>query len=579
MNTEKSHKHHSIQEKITYPVISLFGLFVVVIYALMTAIYTNRTTAQANQATKTMSQQIIANYDTYFESVIKVSDAIQAKIDYLDLSAQRAGVASYFDEIISIQSPIYNISIYSASGAYVVGDSSYTSYPLDSSKEVWFTRALDEPLVNNFSPVSGSTSEDARFTVSKHVYYNQEKLEGVMKIEYSFSKIVTLIARTDLGDGGNIYIYDKNGNYVYASVNPVPEPEKKLAQSLVFGQSSFSYASSNYLLYVSTIQNTTWSAAIATNNNSLTQAIRDYTVAVTISSVLAMLVFSLVILLISRHIREPLRSLQEEMAHVESLNYEVNAVQKRAETRGISKEAYELTNSFDQMMSRIKELNQANIKEEEEKRKSELKALQNQINPHFLYNTMDSIIYLIDKGDNQKAEEMIMALSKFFRISISRGQNIIPLTSELEHAKNYLIIQKMRYGDSFDYQINTQPGVEKYFVIKLILQPIVENAIIHGIQENSEVSAKITIDEKVEDGFIKLVVKDDGYGILPEKVQEIFASFKDDSAHSGVGLKNVYQRLKIYYGEKADIKIDSELDKGTTITILIPEEGALKDEE
>jgi hypothetical protein len=495
MNTAKKPRYHSIQAKITYPVVGLFIFFIVAIYFLATYIYNRTITRQSETTIKAMSQQVISNYDTYFESVIKVSDAIQAKIDYLDLSTSKKEVSSYLDEIMSIQSPIYNISIYSATGGFVVGNTDYTDPPIDASGEAWFTKALNNQLVNNFSPVSVYSSEDPLFTVSKHVYYNQEKNEGVMKMEYSFSKIVSLIARTDLGDGGNILITDKDDNLVYASVSPVPEAEKKLADSLVFGMSSYTNSGSSYLLYVSTIQNTTWSAAIATNH--------------------------------------------PPAAHFASAGDGAGRM----------------------------------------KRMSELKALQNQINPHFLYNTMDSIIYLIDKGDNPKAEEMIMALSKFFRISISRGKNVIPLTSEIEHAKNYLIIQKIRYGDSFDYEIKTEPGIEKYFIIKLVLQPIIENAIMHGIEENSGRTAHITISEEVRDGLIRLEVKDDGYGILPERLQEIYASFHDDAAHNGVGLKNVYQRLKIYYGEKADIIIDSVLDQGTKVTLVIPEEGALHDEE
>jgi ABC-type glucose/galactose transport system permease subunit len=269
MNTAKKPRYHSIQAKITYPVVGLFIFFIVAIYFLATYIYNRTITRQSETTIKAMSQQVISNYDTYFESVIKVSDAIQAKIDYLDLSTSKKEVSSYLDEIMSIQSPIYNISIYSATGGFVVGNTDYTDPPIDASGEAWFTKALNNQLVNNFSPVSVYSSEDPLFTVSKHVYYNQEKNEGVMKMEYSFSKIVSLIARTDLGDGGNILITDKDDNLVYASVSPVPEAEKKLADSLVFGMSSYTNSGSSYLLYVSTIQNTTWSAAIATNNNAL----------------------------------------------------------------------------------------------------------------------------------------------------------------------------------------------------------------------------------------------------------------------------------------------------------------------
>ncbi|MCI2069563.1 MAG: sensor histidine kinase [Bacilli bacterium] len=578
MSTERKHKYFPIQQLVFYPVIGMFFIFIIVLYFLISSIFNQYANAQADTTVKTLSKQVLANYDTYFESVIKVSDSIQTEINYMDLASQASEVSSYFDKIMSLQGEIYNMAIYSSSGTLLVKDKDYQPIISDNSKEIWFVRAMNEPLVNVFSPITGISSSEQRFTVSKHVFYNKEKDEGVLKMEYSFNKIVSLIADTDLGNGGNIYISDKNGQTVYSSAE-ISDNEKKLASELVFGSSSYISNGSYFLLYVSTIQNTTWRVAIAINNDSLHQAIRQFTIVLTICSAVEMLIFALITSFVSRKISKPINQLQTNMVKVETLNYSVLKSTPIEEKSFMSKEVHDLNNSFDQMMKRIDELNKANIKEEEEKRKSELKALQNQINPHFLYNTMDSIIYLIEKGENEKAEEMIMALSKFFRISISRGKNIIPLASEIEHAKNYLIIQKIRYGEAFDYQIVTQPGLEKYFVIKLILQPIVENAIIHGIEENTEKSANISISERVENGFIYLEVTDSGYGILPEKVQEIYASFKDESAHSGVGLKNVYQRLKIYYGEEADLKIDSKLDQGSKITIIIPEKGALKDEE
>ena len=230
------------------------------------------------------------------------------------------------------------------------------------------------------------------------------------------------------------------------------------------------------------------------------------------------------------------------------------------------------------MMVRIRDLTSKLVDERDAQRKSELKALQNQINPHFLYNTLDSIIFMIEKNENEKAEQMIVALSKFFRISISRGKNIIPLKDEIEHVKNYLLIQKIRFGDQFSYSINVEETLYKYYVIKLILQPIVENAIEHGLDEYSN-DGKIEIDGKEDEEFIILSIKDNGFGISEEKLKEIEDSFHDKNIHKGVGLQNVYQRIKIYYGEKADIKINSVIDEGTTIFIYIPKRKALNNDE
>lgn len=583
MSTEKKHRYLSLQFLFALPSSLMFFILSSLIYLMVIMTFNTYATDQANSNLKTLSKQVISNYNSYFSSVIKVSDAIQNKVNYLDLSSSKNDVASYFDEILNLQKEVYSISIYSysddAKGKMLVSDSSYNDDGSYVSEEAWFSNAVKNPLVNVFSPVTSSTDNEFRFTVSKLVYYSNEQKEGVMKMEYSFTKIVNLISQTDLGQGGNVIIFDKDNFVVYTSALVIPQEERKLAISTVLGTSSYADSGSSYLLYVSTIENTTWRAAIAMNNDALGQAINRFTLFTLLGTSIGVLLFSLISYLTARQISSPLADLNEKMRKVESLNYQADALETESQHRQISKEVHELSNSFDQMMKRINELNIKNIKEEEDKRMSELKALQNQINPHFLYNTMDSIIYLIEKKENDKAEEMIMALSKFFRISISRGKNVIPLSSEMEHAKNYLIIQKIRYGQAFDYTIESEPGIEKYYVIKLILQPIVENAIVHGIEENADHTSSIAIREFVKEGFIYLEVNDNGYGILPDKVEEIYKSFKDDKMHSGVGLKNVYQRMKIYYGESADIIIDSVLDKGTKITLKIPEQGALKDEE
>ena len=289
---------------------------------------------------------------------------------------------------------------------------------------------------------------------------------------------------------------------------------------------------------------------------------------------LAFVIYILIVILIVKQVTNPLSQLQVEMDKIKDLDY---LTRKNTYLSG-SKEIIQLNSTFNDMMVRIRDLTSKLVDERDAQRKSELKALQNQINPHFLYNTLDSIIFMIEKNENEKAEQMIVALSKFFRISISRGKNIIPLKDEIEHVKNYLLIQKIRFGDQFSYSINVEETLYKYYVIKLILQPIVENAIEHGLDEYSN-DGKIEIDGKEDEEFIILSVKDNGFGISEEKLKEIEDSFHDKNIHKGVGLQNVYQRIKIYYGEKADIKINSVIDEGTTIFIYIPKRKALNNDE
>jgi two-component system sensor histidine kinase YesM len=360
---------------------------------------------------------------------------------------------------------------------------------------------------------------------------------------------------------------------VYTSNSKYQDEAISFIKSLVIGSKNITFQGHNFYLHAATISNTTWRVAIFINRDAVTQTVTSFAFYIFLIGAAMIILFLVIIVLVTNSVTRPIKQLQNEMAEIESLNYGASL---HSFTKG-PREVEELNDSFNSMMGRIHELTNSVVAEKEEQRKSELKALQNQINPHFLYNTLDSIIALIDKGENAKAEDMIVALSKFFRISISKGQNVIPLANEIEHARNYLLIQKMRFGDSFSYDIETEPGLEQYYVVKLILQPIIENSIGHGIKEDEQ--GHISIRAYSDGDLIKFEIKDNGYGMTQEKVDELVASFKDDTVYKGVGLKNVYQRIRIYYGTRADVLIHSDEDVGTTVTIVIPKEGALTHEQ
>ena len=208
--------------------------------------------------------------------------------------------------------------------------------------------------------------------------------------------------------------------------------------------------------------------------------------------------------------------------------------------------------------------------EETALRKTELKALQAQINPHFLYNTLDSIQWMCEQGRTEDATKMVGALAKLFRISISRGHELITISDEVKHAQNYLIIQSYRYRNQFAYSFDVEKGLENCLCNKITIQPLIENAIYHGIDRMvDEGEIKISISTAPDDeNDIIIKVEDNGIGMTEEQCRKILQKEKSDS--SGIGVKNVNDRLRIYFGEKYGISIESELDVGTTVIIRIP---------
>ena len=222
------------------------------------------------------------------------------------------------------------------------------------------------------------------------------------------------------------------------------------------------------------------------------------------------------------------------------------------------------------MVEQLRKLTDDIVKEQEEKRKSELDALQSQINPHFLYNTLDSIMWMVESEQYEDAVAMVQALGKLFRISLSRGKNIITVGEELQHARSYLDIQKYRYKNKFISYFEIEEDIEKYKTIKLILQPLIENAIYYGM-EYMDGDGEIYIRAYTRENDLYFEVEDNGLGMREEQVAGLLTEEpKVRSKGSGIGLRNVHQRIQLYFGETYGLQIESEPDEGTIIRIHLP---------
>ena len=237
-----------------------------------------------------------------------------------------------------------------------------------------------------------------------------------------------------------------------------------------------------------------------------------------------------------------------------------------------------LANNMNLMAEQIDLLIKKNIQEQQNFQKAEMKALQAQITPHFLYNTFDTIIWLAEQEDTERVVKITKAFSEFLRISLSRGHEWITIHQELDHIRNYLTIQKTRYADILNYEFFVEENLEDYKIIKLVLQPLIENAIYHGIK-NKRGRGHIEISVGFSDSEHKSIlftVKDDGAGFTEERLQEVrnelnYAAIDSEKLTSVYGLYNVNKKLKLYYGDKTEgLKIESEHNKGTKISFIIP---------
>jgi two-component system sensor histidine kinase YesM len=238
-------------------------------------------------------------------------------------------------------------------------------------------------------------------------------------------------------------------------------------------------------------------------------------------------------------------------------------------------EITELGLSFNIMTSKIRELLDAKVREQENLKKAELRALQAQINPHFLYNTLDTIVWMAESKKNRQVIEIVRSLSRFFRIALSKGMDWIPIRQEIEHVRSYLEIQKIRYRDILDYRIEVDEDILDGTILKLTLQPLAENALYHGIKNKRNGGTIIVRAKQGENNRATLEVEDDGVGFTPYKLSKIRTALDGDfndvtSKGSGFGLENVNKRIKLYYGKEYSLSIDSQYLTGTKVSLQIP---------
>lgn len=521
--------------------------------------------------TKEISRQIIYNYENYFNQIINTSNLIQADVANIDIRHDSKDTSHYLNRIVRLMNEIIRIDLYDTSGFLLASSMENPDNPSVPVTLEWFAWAKNEPTIHFFSnpyEVQGQF----RLTISKYIPYNHNTDHAILRIEINFDNIINLSNNANLGPGGFITIIDSNYRPIYSSkphwLPLSDQQEREVLQSLILGSRQEKVGSYEMMIHVDTLTHTRWRICVFSNIDQFMAIRQSFFQNIIVITLLTIIGGSFILLGLSNRITNPLKQLESIMRRIEQ-NEEFILQQVNIEAN--NREVASLTNGFNHMMRRIKELMDKIVIEQKEQRKSELKALQNQIQPHFLYNTLDSITWLIEQQHNREATEMVIALAKFFRISLSKGKNVIPIQDELEHVRSYLIIQSYRYRDAFDYEFIVDHRVLKYPVLKLLLQPLVENAIYHGLKHSID-RGKIVIRAEDRGTSILLSVSDNGLGMSEEKIASLYQHFKNQELQKGIGLKNIYQRLHLYYGERAQLTIESELDVGTTISILIPKE-------
>ena len=583
MKTGKLFSRHSIGTRI----VALFMLLILVITAAMTYVSisasTNELLGNATDYTDQLILRVNAEIDMYVEYMKDVSDFIvdnnvvaaylTAANEHVLTDAICASAQQQLAAAQKIRSEITAIALIPQSGGALFGAAD-AQLNTDSGYQqaTWCTGALAHPDVVQVSSSRVENLIAGQYnwvvSISRAVLDRAGRIQGVLLVDLNYQIIDRLCASVDLGNRGYIYLIDQSGgilwhpqqDLIYAGLKQENVEEVLAARN---GRILSGKGAARRLYVACESEATGWTAVgVAYTQELLRNQDRIYKTYLWIAALA--LVFALLFSVqLSASVAEPIRKLTQTMQRVEDGDLYVRChVSSRTELG-------QLSDSFNHMIAKTADLMDERLRIEEQKRKSEWKALQAQIQPHFLYNTLDSIIWMSHAGRNEEVVEMTSALAQLLRSSIGDGSDTNTLEKELAHVRSYLTIQKMRYNEKLQYAIDMDPQTGDCLLPKLVLQPLVENAIYHGIKLKQG-GGTVRIETLLEEDRLLITVEDDGVGMTQEQLATILEKKEADSESSKLGVYNVNERLQLFFGPDAAMKYYSTPGRRTMVMLVLP---------
>ena len=532
------------------------------------------------QNSEQLLEQTAINLETYLRSMRRISDAMKyGVIKGRDLSQEN------IDESMNLiyeanKDNLISIACYTRDGKLVSAAPVTTQKDdLDVTEQRWFTDALEKLENIHFStPHVQNLFDNYSFryywvvSLSQAVeltdHANSEI--GVLLVDMNYSSIERLLQKANTKAYDTYcYLMDSNGEIIYHPkqkliYNNLYEENNITAISYDDGSVEEEFHGEKRIVTVKTVSYTGWKLVRVVPMSVFEMGISDMRLVVILFVALAMLMIIVINQLVSARIAMPLKKLNDSVKDWESGNMNPDIYV------GGSLEVEHLGMTLRSTVEQLRQLMDDIVKEQEKKRKSELDALQSQINPHFLYNTLDSIVWMIEGERYQDAVFMITQLASLFRISLSRGKTIISIADEIKHAKNYMNIQKVRYKNSFSVEFDIDEEIMQCCTVKLVIQPLLENAIYYGV-EGMDGDGEIKVKGYRKDQDIYIEVSDNGFGMPQDVVGALLTeNERVPKKGSGVGLINVYNRIRLRFGNAYRLEIESIPDEGTIVRIHLP---------
>ncbi len=553
---------------VIYVFIMILALLGIVggIYYQTSSVAIRQTTEQNTRKTIQQSGQFITSY----LQKVKQTTSSLAENEKIKTYAQTPSqenaeqLRQLFATILKTDSDLVSAILVTKDGNLISTDPELTmKTSADMMKEKWYQDAIHKGAMPILTParrtISHTTGEKWVISIMQEVVDKDGKNLGVVRLDIGYKTLEAYLDQLQLGKEGFTFIVDANHDFVYHPKKAVYSSHVEMKAMALYLSVKNGYVKSKQA-YVSQYQipNSGWTL-IGVSSMEQLHAVQTQILWSFIGTGLFALGVCLIgIWFVLRLWIKPLRDLQATILKVGSGHSDL-----RANETG-SPELVDLARQFNIMLDRIDQLMMAVKEEEQNVRRYELQALSSQINPHFLYNTLDTIVWMAEFNDSKRVVEVTKSLAKYFRLALNQGHEQISLKDEIDHVRQYLFIQKQRYGEKLQYEIKELKQYNDYKIPKLILQPLVENAIYHGIKEMNR-QGRIRVSVSENDTQLIVSIYDNGRGFVASETTNATLV-----RLGGVGLKNVNQRLQLQFGKSYHMEIKSEENTYTEIRLYFP---------
>ena len=537
------------------PVLIIFLVSLILMRGVLRENSTENINSYLYQATASLDGEIKI-YDN-LSSYISFNQSISQVLNY-----DYESVYNMYDQFVTVMDPLLSSLMYfhdevNRVTIYIDKDVVKHGTTLAPMSEVSDKEWCKEALSDNDSHWYVDMDKKQVFSVSRLVLLNRLGIDGVLFINVDYDKAFEAFSQTILNDYG-LFITDKNGNLIY-ELSQYDQSNKNYELTFDEFKEVVAGHSDKYKIITQDSAATGWKIWFYKPDSFMISSTTPIIWIGTISIIVCVAAAVVCTAATSRFVTRRIVKIQKCMKEVENGNLNVNVPVDGND------EISDLTRGFDAMVLRldmlINEVYDSRLKEKE----YEMKALQAQINPHFLYNTLSLINWKAIEADAVDISKITLALSSFYRTSLNKGKNVMSIKDEIDNMRSYLTIQQMMHDGDFDAVVDIEDGILHYNTLNLILQPLIENAIDHGIDLNTGVRGVITITGRGTEDEIILTVEDNGVGMTKEQADKIIT--KDSK---GYGVRNVNERIKLYYGEQYELKIESEIGKGTKVIVHFP---------